>query len=103
MFWWGKFLSITLQLAGKYKTLLAHNAAETIRQNAADGLFLCIHEDQWHHHFEQDNYRLATGVEIDEVMEKSFFKTALKYDLQDWNSLPSLLPQGYATLAGFLK
>ncbi len=103
LFWWGKFLSVSLQLAGKYKTLLAKNAAESIRQNGDAGLFLCIHEDQWHHHFEQDNYRQATVVDFDDVMEKPFFKIALKYELQDWNNLPSLIPQGYATLAGFLK
>ncbi|MFZ1527398.1 MAG: hypothetical protein WAT19_01520 [Ferruginibacter sp.] len=102
MFWWGNFVSITLHLGGKYKNLAGENADEYFRQSG-EGLFLCINEDQWHHHFEPGNYREASGISLHGLMERPFIKVALKYDLQDWNQLQSLLHGGYTKLAGLLK
>lgn len=56
LFWWGHFFSITLQLSGSYKIAAAQNLASAYRQLRRDGFFICISEDPWQHHFENDNY-----------------------------------------------
>jgi hypothetical protein len=94
MFWWGNFVSITLLLSGKYKSIFYKN----ILNNIDDSFFICINENQWQHHFEEDNYKKyssLTDVEIENIMQKEFIKIALKYELHHWNMMQQILPEGY--------
>lgn len=98
MFWWANFFSITLHISGKYRDALA----EMIRANLSAGendIYIGVHEDQWHHHFEESNYRhydKLTPEEKIQFLEKNrFIKLALKFDIDEWNSMPMLLDDGY--------
>ncbi len=97
MFWWGNFISITLHLSGKYKAQLQEN----IYKNIDPDFFICTNENQWQHHFEEDNYQkyaLSSPVEIKAFQQKEFIKIALKYELHHWNMMQSILPEGYSKI-----
>ena len=86
MFWWGHFFSTTLHVSGIYKKkiLPALSTAYADLQKC----FIGVHEDQWVHHFESDNY-----VAISSLTEKAFLtlcengdhlKIAVSQPLDTW-------------------
>jgi hypothetical protein len=105
MFWWGNFVSITLQVAGKYKQHLLERIMAGIQRDPS-GLFICINDEQWAHHFEPGNYLQAkemTYAEINAVFRQAgFIKLAIKYELEKWNDMPRLLLSGYKKMAHLL-
>ena len=105
MFWWGNFFSITLHLAGKYKTALEASVMENLCLQP-EGFFVCIHKEQWQHHFEVDNYQPAghfTAEQLKSLWKGScFIKLALLYSLDGWNNSSALLETGYKRIAGIL-
>ena len=101
MFWWGNFISITLHISGKYKTVFEKNI---LNANKND-FFICVNENEWQHHFEDDNYKLLDALSAEEkdiVKEKNFIKIALKYELHHWNMMQYILPEGYKKLEKLL-
>lgn len=96
MFWWGQFFSITLHLAGSYKKQAEKKIIRSFEALAAADYFVCISESPWQHHFENDNYHVLaeTGQPSFEqlVLERPFIKLALKFPLQEWDSLYEQLP-----------
>ncbi len=105
MFWWGNFVSITLLLKGEYKAIFEQKIIHNLHDNAAANLYICINESEWKHHFEPDNYIMCSKInkwQIDEIRQKSFIKIALKYELQHWNMLQQLLPEGYIQIKQLL-
>jgi hypothetical protein len=106
MFWWGNFFSITLHLSGKYKTMFQQNIIENIAAVKQD-VFICVHESQWQHHFEADNYIGIQKLPADELrktmIEKPFIKLAIKFPLQLWNDIPLLLDKAFAEIITMLK
>ncbi|MFX8895293.1 hypothetical protein ABTM96_19365, partial [Acinetobacter baumannii] len=57
-FWWGNFFSLTLQLKGKYQLGFQGSNFETLKAD----WFICVNEDEWQHHFRQDNYVKLTAL-----------------------------------------
>lgn len=81
-FWWGNFFSITLQLKGKYKLKF-----ENLRnQFCEDDWFLCLNEDEWQHHFRENNYKPLSLVTAEEITALPFIKLAKKIPLGEWNN-----------------
>lgn len=105
MFWWGNFFSVTLHLSGKYKTLFQQNILDNNLQQL-DELFICIHENQWQHHFEADNYAAVhtlTKEETGEIISyKPFIKLAMKWPLHAWPNLPVLVSKAVAAMLRLL-
>jgi len=106
MFWWGNFFSITLHIAGKYKEILG----EKIRSNeqlASGRLYIGVNEDQWQHHFEENNFLPLCDLSKEEQLsflgENDFIKLALKFPLQEWNDMPAMLQEGYHEIAAILS
>jgi hypothetical protein len=96
MFWWGNFISLTLHLSGKYKKQFEKNILKTL--NKENDFFISIAENEWQHHFEEDNYKKASAIneaEMKTIQENNFIKMALKYELHHWNMMQSILPEGY--------
>ncbi len=106
MFWWGNFFSITLHLSGVYKEKFQQKIIENIAGVKQD-VFICINEDQWQHHFEADNYAsikdLETGKLQEMIIKKEFIKLAVKFPLQAWNEISSLLDESFTQLITMLK
>lgn len=100
MFWWGNFMSITLLLSGGYKETFATVIEENCLRSP-EGLYICVGDDPWEHHFERSNYLKVDGlkkIEIDTIIaEKDFLKLAIKIDIALINQT-SLLQEGYAQM-----
>jgi hypothetical protein len=56
MFWWGRYFSSTLLLAGSPKDQFLANIKKSYEGLKGAGYFIGINPDPWQHHFEQDNY-----------------------------------------------
>jgi hypothetical protein len=106
MFWWGNFFSMTLHVSGTYKQLFQEKILENM-DAAKPGIFICINESQWHHHFEAGNYvpvkQLSTKEREDIILENQFIKLAVKFPLQQWNDIPALLDRSFKEIIEMLK
>ena len=106
MFWWGNFFSITLHLSGTHKEIFQQKIIENI-DAARQDIFICINENQWQHIFEADNYtkikKFTADVLQEMIVEKQFIKLAIKFPLQSWNDIPSLLENSFTEIITMLK
>ena len=94
MFWWGHFFSITLQLSGKYKSRFQN----IIFKNLTGDFFIACGEDEWQHHFGEDNFIPFASIPENKkatLSEKHFLKIALRFEVGDWNEMQALLQEGY--------
>ena len=107
MFWWGNFFSITLQLSGTYKQVFEQQLLQQIMLHDNNGYFICTNENQWQHHFEQDNYISAKGFSIEKLQvvfsNSSFIKIAIQVPLQQPETAGSLLLNGFDDLMKLIK
>jgi hypothetical protein len=106
MFWWGNFFSVTLHLSGKFKMQYQEKLLHELNKNDR-ALFLCVHEGQWHHHFEAGNYlpvnQMEKAVMEQEIINKPFVKVAKRFPLQEWDALPGLLENAFEDLLKMLE
>lgn len=106
-FWWGRFFSITLHLAGTQLDQYRDALLPLQSALAAEGWYACISDDPWQHHFENDYYKaveLLTPEEWAWVVErKSFLKLARKFEVLNWEKMIPDAVAGYAALLGLLK
>ena len=107
MFWWGNFFSITLHLAGDHKMIFHHNMDQRLQLLKKEEFYLCINENQWQHHFEEDNYILAsskTHEELNEILRlQSFIKIARRFSLSRWNEMPAILERSFSEMIQLVK
>jgi hypothetical protein len=105
MFWWGNFFSVTLHLTGSYRLLFAKKIFRALAENK-EGVFLCINDSQWEHHFESSNYIALNELPLNDfeskMMESSFIKLALKMPLNEWNEASEHLVGFYQKIVGYL-
>jgi hypothetical protein len=106
MFWWGRFFSCTLHLAGDEKIKYEKSLLAARESLAANGFFICVNESPWEHHFEEDNYRpvgeLPVQVWENNILGRPFVKFAKRYELDVWENLLPSAENDYATLLGLL-
>jgi len=106
MFWWGNFFSITLHLSGEYKKIFQQKIVDNLLQEKQE-FFICVHESQWHHHFQPDNYIHAKQFstnQLDEIiLNKPFIKLAVKFPVQEWNKVSALLDESFVAIINMLK
>jgi len=107
LFWWGNFFSITLHLAGNYKTKYETKIIDSFESLQKENFSVCINEDQWEHHFETSNYLPVhdlTGSQFSEIIVKrSFIKLAKKIPLEQWNDVEKKLLDIFGQLINSLK
>jgi len=107
MFWWGNFFSCTLHLAGIYKKMFEKDLLKNLSRPAQNDYYICVNGDPWQHHFGQDNYTRVDSVtpgRIEDVLQaQNFIKIALKFPLEQWDVMPSLLESKYAELIRLVK
>ena len=88
-FWWGNFFSVSLQLSGKYQDEYSEGLIHAYPELSKLGFFVCIQDEQWHHHFGEDNYQPVSTMMATEwhtlIRKKSFVKIADTVPLEDWN------------------
>jgi hypothetical protein len=101
-FWWGNFFSITLHLSGKFLTEHKNNILCGLKNKNAADLFVCIHDEQWDHHFEITNYKSLNDINIEETLQKPFLKIAKKLSLTDWEKSFNFFESSCAALLKLL-
>ena len=95
MFWWGHFFSVTLHLSGIYKEASEEKLIAKYEALKEKEYYCYINEDQWEHHFENDNYVLLSELNKNDfekaIREKPFVKLANKIALQQWDDANEIL------------
>ncbi len=94
-FWWGHFFSTSIHLSGMYKEIFQQHIINARQEMAALDFYVCINDDPWQHHFENENYRPIRGMTQDdydrEITNRSFIKLSKKIPLSAWDNATSLL------------
>jgi hypothetical protein len=102
MFWWGNFFSITLHLSGKYKRQYNNHLINRHQELSKNEFYTCVNEEQWHHHFENENYLPVndfTAAEFAAHIEKrSFIKLSRKLSFSQWNDAGRLLSESFTQI-----
>ncbi|MBK7123648.1 MAG: hypothetical protein IPH68_13060 [Chitinophagaceae bacterium] len=106
MFWWGNFFSITLHISGIYKNQFQQNIMDNLVSVKQD-FFICVHESQWHHHFEEDNYKPLDQLKRHEINEiiaaKPFIKLAVHFPLPEWDHVTERMDVTFRKIIELLK
>lgn len=106
MFWWGNFFSITLHISGIYKNQFQQNIMDNLVSVKQD-FFICVHESQWHHHFEEDNYKPLDQLKRHEINEiiaaKPFIKLAVHFPLPEWDHVTERMDFTFRKIIELLK
>ena len=90
MFWWGNFFSVTLHLSGTHKQKYIPASEDLFLFLQEKNFFICINEDEWQHHFREDNYIPASSVSFEKfkkINEKDFFKISKMISLDQWKNV----------------
>ena len=107
MFWWGNFFSVTLHLAGEHKKIFHENIDAKITSLRKEDHYLCINDNQWQHHFEEDNY-ISVNSKADEelldiLQQQPFIKIARRFSLTQWNEMHILLERSFSEMIQLVK
>ncbi|MDE3236147.1 MAG: hypothetical protein KGO81_09355 [Bacteroidota bacterium] len=94
-FWWGNFFSITILLKGKYLLPIT----DELLQKLNDQWYIGVGQDEWQHHFREDNYLPLQAVPANKLQELAFLKLAKKIPLSEWDSMYDLLQHSFSELA----
>jgi hypothetical protein len=104
LFWWGRHVSLTLHVAGEFKTALEPRLLEARSGAVENGWRLCVGDDEWQHHDEAGYYEPAHRMTDTQwrahIREKSFCKLAVFFPLEEWEALPD---RGAAQWEALLK
>lgn len=106
MFWWGNFFSITIHLSGKYKTIFSEKIISGYELLKEKGFYVCVHEAQWEHHFENYNYveigKWNNGDFAGKIKTSAFVKLAYKIPLNEWEAAQDILLQQFKIIIQIL-
>lgn len=99
-FWWGNYFSITLHLSGKYLKMYGDVIFQSTKNKNKDW-YLSVNENEWEHHFENNNYKLIEVISDSDIInfkEKRFMKIAKKLSLENWQQAELFFEQQYESL-----
>lgn len=80
MFWWGHHFSFTIHFSGKYLNMF-HQKIQHLSFKENLEVKICVHKEQWHHHFEEGNYIDFSYNEIKNIKKNQFLKLAVKFPI----------------------
>jgi hypothetical protein len=107
MFWWGNFFSATLHLSGSFKNDFSAAIISHYPFLATNDFYACVHDEEWEHHFENNNYKPVSEMKAGEfeklVRDKSFIKLAQKIPLEKWEDARELLLKSFRELITLLR
>lgn len=92
MFWWGNHFSFTLHVGGKYFEEVKDNFLLNYSSLKLPGVYLCINDDPWEYHYQNDNYKLLSDIEDAAFIENTissqqFIKLSQRTELSSWTQL----------------
>jgi hypothetical protein len=107
MFWWGHSFSSTLHLSGNYKQRFSDCIAASYADLCHNEFYVCVHSEQWHHHFENENYLPVsdfTASAFASILDKrSFLKISARTPFSQWDNAATLLSENFMKIAGWLR
>jgi hypothetical protein len=107
MFWWGKFFSTTLHVSGTYKNFYSNKIIDAFTLLKENDFFICIHNEEWQHHFEKDNYAPLQEISLNDfktiIQKNAFIKLAQKTELSQLDRTEKNLFNNFRLLMGMLK
>ena len=106
MFWWGNFFSINLHLSGHHKTKFLSSDVSILPFLEANDFFICVSQEEWEHHFNDQNYLLAknmTDVNFEEITQQNFFKVAKHLPLTEWDNAYDFIVEGFKKIIELLQ
>ncbi|MEO6732817.1 MAG: hypothetical protein ABIN01_16460 [Ferruginibacter sp.] len=107
LFWWGNFFSINLQLAGACKERAMPALKAGLLALQQNDYWICVNEDPWQHHFEEDNFKLLKTYNAASfatlLSSKPFIKIAKRISLQQWDDAPVFLDHHFKEMITFLQ
>ena len=101
-FWWGNFFSITLQLKGKYLEQYATVIQQNIEKNADEDLWINTSDEEWVHHFRDDNM-IRTTEQQQSFRDKKILKLAVQCKLEEWDEAEANLAASFQQLLELLQ
>jgi hypothetical protein len=106
MFWWGNFFSTTLHLSGQYKERYGPAIVQSYEAFCKNEFYACVHDEQWHHHFEKENYlpvkNFTANDFADTINKRSFVKLSRQLSFLEWNDAPGLLSESFIQITKWL-
>ena len=106
MFWWGNFFSVTLHLSGYHKAKIINNNPSFLSSLKKNNFFVCVNEEEWQHHFKEENYILATTITdatYSQIMKQDFFKAAKKLPLIQWDNACDFIMKSFREILELLQ
>lgn len=100
-FWWGNYISVTLQLSGVYQNQYQQQIIKQLTANDNQWL-LCCNTEAWQHHFEATNYKAFSQFTKQELAELSFIKLAKKIPLQEWDNMDAFVKNSFEEILQLL-
>lgn len=101
-FWWGNFVSITLQLSGNYQAAYGQKLFQNLAVMPSNNWQLCCNENAWQHHFKPSNYMPFGSFSKQALDNLSFIKLAQKIPLQQWDTMDVFLQENFKALLDLL-
>jgi len=106
MFWWGHFFSTTLHLSGLYKDKYAGTIIKAYHDLCKNDFYVCIHEEQWHHHLDKENYLPVQDFSADDfgdqIYQSQFLKLTQKLSFSEWDDAVSRLSENFVRICRWL-
>ena len=97
-FWWGNFVSITLQLSGKYQQAYQPQIIQNLTLTQNNNWQLCCNANVWQHHFQPNNYKAFKSFTNQELKGLPFIKLAKKIPLKEWDNIDIFLLENFKSL-----
>lgn len=94
-FWWGNYFSITLHLKGKYKLQYEASVTDAINKNNLNNAWINITEDEWMHHLNSNNMKIAEPDDAKKITSRNLLKLTYKLDLKDWDVADEFLLKSF--------
>ena len=101
-FWWGNFVSITLQLSGKYQQDYQQQIIQNLALTTNNNWQLCCNTTAWQHHFKPNNYLPFSSFNHQALTNLPFIKLAKKIPLQQWDDMDTFLQENFKQLLQLL-
>jgi len=103
MFWWANFFSTTLHLSGSYSRRFGDTIINKYEDLAKNEFFICVHDEQWHHHLGKENYvaidELSRAEFSRQITNATFIKIAGKLKLSEWDTAIGQLTENFIRIA----
>ena len=103
MFWWANFFSTTLHLSGIYAKQYGHTIINKYENLVKSEFFVCVHEEQWHHHLQKENYVRVKELSKEDfsrrITNTTFIKIACRVSLAEWNTAIGRLTEKFIEIS----